>query len=208
MKTTEFITLYEPCSDGQEFAEKYETMSEVWVACERPAWLFWILEKHKPLEKEQSVRLAIAFAESSLGNLKLDDDRPALAIQSAKDWLENSCDETVYAARSAAESARSAARYAAWYAARSVAESAWYAARSAAESAWYAARYGAESAWYAARSVAESAWYAARSAAESARSGAESAAESARSGAESAARYAAWSAQANEIRSLIKNPFI
>ena len=109
MKTTEFIALYKPCLDGQEFAEKYETMSEVWVACERADWLFWILEKHKPLEKEQSVRLAIAFAESSLANWKLDDDRPALAIQAAKDWLENPCVETVYAAQSAWSAALSAA---------------------------------------------------------------------------------------------------
>src|SRR6478735_1738940 len=110
MKTSEFIKKYNPCSDGIKFAEKFETMSEVWEACERPDWLFWILENHAPLEKEQSVRLSITFAESCISNWNLDDDRPALAIQAAKNWLENPSEEN----QSAAWSVWSAARSAAW----------------------------------------------------------------------------------------------
>lgn len=114
MKTTEFIKKYAPCLDGAEFAGQFETMSEVWENCQRPEWLFWILEKHAPLEKAQSVTLAIAFAESALEHWTSDDQRPRQAIDAARAWLDNPCDVTTDAAESAAESAaRSAARSAA-----------------------------------------------------------------------------------------------
>ena len=101
MKTTEFIKLYNPCHHGRDYALTFETMSEVWQNCERPDWLFWILEKHKPLEKEQSVRLAIAFAETLTPFAAPGDERLAQAIQAAKNWLENPCEETQRAAGAA-----------------------------------------------------------------------------------------------------------
>jgi hypothetical protein len=147
MKTTEFIQKYSPCNEGAEFAQQFETMAEVWAACKRPNWLFWILEKHAPLEKPQSVRLAIHFAEAAIGNWKDDaDQRPALAIQAARTWLENPTEENQAAAEAAADaawSARAAAR-AAWSAALAAAEEA------AEEAALAAGRAAEEAAWAAA----------------------------------------------------------
>jgi len=131
MNTIEFCSKYSPnemCVEGREFALSHETMSQVWDACEKPAWLFWMLEKCKPLEKEQSVRLSIAFAEKCLVNIPEGENRPKIAIEAARAWIENPCEET----RSAASAAESAAESAAWSAAWSAAMSAAAAAMSAA----------------------------------------------------------------------------
>jgi hypothetical protein len=207
MKTTEFIQKYKPCNEGAEFARQFETMAEVWRSCKRPDWLFWILEKHAPLEKPQSVNLAIHFAEAAIGNWENKaDQRPALAIQAAKTWLENPTEENQAAARSAAKAAWAAA-WAADAAARAAAKSAvraadaaWAAAEEAAEEvAWEAGR-AAEEAWEAAWAAA---WVAAEEAAEAAGMAAEEAAEAA---AEEAAE-AACAAACDTIRQFIPNPF-
>jgi hypothetical protein len=157
MKTTEFIQKYSPCDEGAEFAQQFETMAEVWEACKRPGWLFWILEKHAPLEKRQSVRLAIHFAEAAIGNWKdKADQRPALAIQAAKTWLENPTEENQAAAKAAAD-AVDAAMAEAW-AADAAAWAAVWAANAAAEAAWAAALAAAEEA------AEEAAWAAGRAA--------------------------------------------
>ena len=130
MNTTEFCNKYSPnemCEEGREFALSHETMSQVWDACEEPEWLFWMLEKCKPLEKEQSVRLSIAFAEKCLVNIPKGENRPKLAIEAARAWIENPCEET--------RSAASAAASAAWSAAWSAESAAWSTARSAASAA-------------------------------------------------------------------------
>jgi hypothetical protein len=111
MKTVEFCNKYNPCQSGREFALQFQTMSEVWQACQRPDWLFWILEKHAPLEKEQSVKLAIAFAEAALSYWTNPDDlRPSQAIEAARKWLNDPSEENL----SAAEAARAAAEATAW----------------------------------------------------------------------------------------------
>jgi hypothetical protein len=143
MKTTEFIQKYKPCCEGAKFAQQFETMAEVWRSCKRPDWLFWILEKHAPLEKSQSVRLAIHFAEAAIGNWKdKADQRPALAIQAAKTWLDDPTEENQAAAKAAAaavEAAWEAAWAAAWVAAEEAAEAAGMAAWAAAEAVCEAA---------------------------------------------------------------------
>jgi hypothetical protein len=155
MKTTEFIQKYDPCNEGAEFARQFETMAEVWRSCKRPNWLFWILEKHAPLETSQSVRLAIHFAKAAIGNWKdKADQRPALAIQAAKTWLKNPTEENQVAAEVAAEEAVMAAAKAADAAARAAARAAWAAARSAADAA---ARAAARAAWSAAEAAEEAA---------------------------------------------------
>ena len=120
MKTTEFIQKYDPCNEGAEFARQFETMAEVWRSCKRPVWLFWILEKHAPLKKNQSVNLAIHFAEAAIGNWKNESDqRPALAIQAARTWLSNPTEENQAAARAAWTAAVAACAACAAWAARS-----------------------------------------------------------------------------------------
>lgn len=97
--------------------------------------------------KRDSVALAIYAAELCLKNYEdayPEDKRPRQAIEAAKAWLDNPCEETESAAWSAAESAAwSAARSAAWSAASAAWSAAW-SARSAAESA---ARSAASAAW-------------------------------------------------------------
>ncbi len=151
MKPLEFCQLYKPCSEGRDFAMAHETMSEVWDNCKRPDWLFWILQQHKPLEKEQSVRLAIAFAETCLHHVIESEPRPKAAIDAAKAWLEDPTEENcaaAYAAADAAADAADAAAYAAAYAAADAAYAAAYAAadaaRAAADAAAYAAAYAAQ----------------------------------------------------------------
>ena len=162
MKTIEFCSKFtsdEMCRAGRDFALSHETMSQVWDACENPSWLFWMLEKCNPLEKEQSVRLSIAFAEMCLVNVPEGEDRPQLAIEAAKTWLDNPCGETQSAAQSAAQSAESA-QSAAWAAAQSAQSAAWAAAQSA-ESAQSAAQ---SAAWAAAWAAQAAAWAAVRAA--------------------------------------------
>jgi len=107
MTTIEFCNKYTPCKGGREFALNHKTMSEVWNNCRRVDWLFWILEKHKPLEKTQAVTLAIAFAEMSLKYVPEGENRPRLAIDTAKAWLENPNEEN-RAADAAADAAAAA----------------------------------------------------------------------------------------------------
>jgi hypothetical protein len=179
MKTVEFCNKYNPCQSGREFALQFQTMSEVWQACQRPDWLFWILEKHAPLEKEQSVKLAIAFAEAALSYWTNPDDlRPSQAIEAARKWLNDPSEENLSAAEAAA---------------RAAAEATAEAARIAAEAAAWAARVAAEAARVAARVAAEAAAEAA------ARAAAEATAE--------AARIAAEAAACDEFRRVVPNPF-
>lgn len=109
MTPTEFCDKYGACSSGRNYALTFETMAQVWDACERPDWLFWILEKHAPLEKEQSVRLAVAFAETVIHLVAEGENRPGAAIEAAKAWLANPTEENRAAARAAADAARAAA---------------------------------------------------------------------------------------------------
>ena len=141
MKTADFCEKYKPCRNGKAFALQYETMSEVWDKCTRPDWLFYILEKHAPLEKEQSVRLAIAFAETCLGKVKEGEDRPRLAIEAAKAWLENPTEEN----RAAAYAADYAA-YAAYASDAAAASADAAAADYAAYAAYAAAAYASDAA--------------------------------------------------------------
>ena len=166
MKTTEFIQKYNPCNEGAEFARQFETMAKVWRSCNRPDWLFWILEKHAPLKKNQSVRLAIHFAEVSLANWKNESDqRPALAIQAAKTWLDDPTEENQAAAKAAAwavmateEAAWAVAEEAAGAAARSAAWSAAWSAEAAARAAARAAAKAAEAAAWAVWAAKEAVW--------------------------------------------------
>ena len=85
-------------------------------------------------EKKNSVSMAIYSAKLCLNNFEKlypDDKRPRQAIEAAKAWLNNPCEETESAAESAWSAARSAARSAAW-SAWSAWSAAWSAARSAA----------------------------------------------------------------------------
>ena len=53
MSPAKFFSLVcRPCSAGHDFAIRYATMFEVWNACPRIDWLFWIVYYHRPLSLE------------------------------------------------------------------------------------------------------------------------------------------------------------
>lgn len=138
MKPETFCSTYGACSEGREFALQYQTMSEVWENCQNPSWLFWILKKHKPLEKEQSIRLAIAFAETVIHLVPESEPRPKAAIDAAKAYLKNPTEENRIAAYAAADAADDYAAYAAYAAYTYAADAADAAAYAAARAAAYA----------------------------------------------------------------------
>ena len=184
------------CKEGYKWANG-KTLKQAWETCQHEDWMMWLYKYASP-KKDVCVRIAVHAAESCIANWVNkypDDNRPQLAIQSAKDWLENPSVASAESAASAASAARSA-KSSAWSAESTalavLAASVASAARSAKSSA--SAALAAESAAWSA------AWSAARSA-ELAASAAWSAAWSAAS-AESAAS-AAWSEQADYIRTFI-----
>lgn len=152
--TAEFLADKEPCPDVRDFILQFKTMSEVWEACERPDWMFWLLRRSIPLTQGQAVRLAIAFAENCLGFVPEGEDRPHKAIEAAKKWLKEPTEENRIAAGDAADAAYAAAGAAAGAAADAAgaaadaayADEAAYSAADAARSASaaaYAAAYAA-----------------------------------------------------------------
>ena len=74
--------------------------------------MFWILKKHRPLNKAQSVAIAIECAKLALPEWTAkypNDYRPRMAIDAAKNWLANPTKENASAADSAAASAAASA---------------------------------------------------------------------------------------------------
>lgn len=148
-KDEKLLRSWKPCRDGLEWGLKQKSLYEVYRKCNRSDWLLWLIEKTSPLKKEQSVRIAIVCAERVLKHAKGPEAKRA--IEAAKAWLENPCEETRAAAGAAAEAAWAAgAAVAAWAAA----EATW--AAGAAGAAWAAAR-AARAAW-AAEAAAERKW--------------------------------------------------
>jgi len=195
MSPVEFCNATKACEDGVKFAEKYETMAEVWNECPRADWLLWILKAIKAPTDERTYRLfAIWCARNTplldgrkTGDL-LTDPRSLAALEVAERFANGA------ATKQELEDAWSDAELAAWSAAEAAASSAaWATASSTASSA---ARLAARAAAGAAASSA--AWSAASSAARLA----------AWSAAWAAAGAAARKAQADEMRRLIKNPFM
>ena len=200
-KLEAILKRHSACNKGYEWV-KGKTLKKAWETCQRGDWMMWLYKYASP-KKDICVRIAIYAAESCIVNWTNkypDDNRPQLAIQAAKEWLDNPSAASAEWSAESAESAESAA----WSVARSAARSAASAALSAAWSAESAA-WSAE--WSAARSAAWSAeWSAARSAEWSAESAASAELAELAALAESA-ELTAWSAaraeQADYIRTLI-----
>jgi len=108
---------------------------------EQPAYAGWLVRHLIAGDKPIAVRLAVFSARMCLDNYTGDKTPLIMAIEAAEAVLENDCEETRIAARSAAESARSAADIAAW----SASSAAWSAESAAASAAWSALRQEGES---------------------------------------------------------------
>jgi len=72
------------CSDGAAFAREHQTMQEVWTACENPQWMFWILERTKPLDGITQRRLACAFVRQPEVWKLLTDEQSRNAVEVAE----------------------------------------------------------------------------------------------------------------------------
>jgi hypothetical protein len=173
----DYCDKHNACSDGRDFALKYDTMADVWDNCPRPDWLMWIMEREQITLDDKKARLFACWCaeHTPIGDGRttwdlLTDERSRNAVRVAlrfardeanQDELVAAGDAAASAAWDAAWDVARAARYAAWYAARA----AWYAARAArdaARAARDAARAAWDAAWDVARDAAGAAWDAAR----------------------------------------------
>jgi hypothetical protein len=179
MTTTEYLSLHPcACAEGAAFARQYQTMAEVWDACERPDWLLWVAERlpETPQRDRALRRIACRAVRETPGVWDLlTDARSRRAVEVAEAYVEG---------KASAEDLRAAAD-AAWAATRA-AEAA-YAAWAARAAAYAATRAAAATA------VACAAAYAA--------------ADAAADAAAAAAYAAARKVQAAIVRAEIPNPF-
>ena len=141
------------CEEARTWA-KGKDLHEVWTSCDRADWLLWLAgrmadEPGWPTRK-QIVLAACACAETALRYVKPGEDRPRIAIETARAWVRGEASiEDVRLARKNAYAA--AAAYAAYAAAYAAAAYAAYAAAAAYDAAAaYAAAYAADAAYAAA----------------------------------------------------------
>ena len=136
------------CPKPVEWAHGFDSLQAAWDACERADWMLWYLVHRYPATCGP-VRLAMcACAETALQYVPKGEDRPRIAIETARRYVRGlATDAELVAARDAAwVAAGDAARAAAWAAARDDAgDAAWAAAQAAArdaagDAAWAAAR--------------------------------------------------------------------
>jgi hypothetical protein len=137
----EFCSVTSACKDGREFAEKYNTMAEVWDACPRADWLLWILKAIDAPENEKNERLFAVWCarntpmrDGRTTSALLTDPRSVAALEVAERFAHGnaSADELAAAGTAAWSAAGASARDAAWDSAWAAA---WSAARAAAEAA-------------------------------------------------------------------------
>ena len=171
MNTTQFQKLLRDlraCSDARAWA-KGKDLHEAWTTCERADWLLWLASQmaDKPgwPTRKEIVLAACACAETALKYVKPGEDRPRIAIETARAWVRGEASiedvrlarENAYAAYAAAGAAAYAAAAAAYaYAAAYAADAAdaYAAAADAAAAYAYAAAADAAAYAYAARRAA------------------------------------------------------
>lgn len=190
----EFLANKSPCREGLDFAIQFDTMADVWDACEQPGWMFWIIRRTTPLTKKQSVQMSVAFSEPRLDCVPEGEDRPRNAIEAANKWLKDPTEENRIAASVAVKAAYCAARAAADF---SYAEAAAYAAAGAATAANNVS----------ASDSAAAAYYASTAAVSAAAHAAFDAADTNPTAASDAAADAARRKHCEIIREIVANPF-
>jgi len=161
--------------------ERHPDLATAWAACHRGDWMLWLAGRVAgPPGDARRVPLVLAAcdcAELALVHVPAGEDRPQIAVATARRWArgEATLDEVrtaadaadAYAAAYAAVDAAYYAAYAAAYAAADAAADAAYAAAYAADAYAYAAAYAADAAYaayaaaYAAADAAADAAYAA-----------------------------------------------
>jgi len=106
------------CKEARKFAEM-KTLTEAWSTCERGDWLLWIAARmvgqHGWPTHQQIVLAACTCAETALQYVSKGEDRPRIAIETARRWAigEATLDE-VRADAAAAYAAYADSTYAAY----------------------------------------------------------------------------------------------
>jgi hypothetical protein len=146
------------CVEAKEWAKQFDDWQILWDKCERGDWMLWLCGKYtldgESEARKKLVAAACDCAELALKYAKEGEERPRVAIETARKWIKGeatiaevrSAAESAYAADAAdaaADAAVSASAYAAHatYAAADAAASAYaaYAAYAAADAAAYVA---------------------------------------------------------------------
>jgi hypothetical protein len=204
MKSQEFMQLLDSlcaCSEAKEWAQG-KSFDVVWTTCKRGDWLLWLCGKMANKKgwptRKQLVLAACSCAETALKYVKEGEDRPRIAIETARNWARGKA--TLKQVTAAANAAYAAANDAAYNAANAAANAAYYVAANAAYAAANAAAYAAANAANAAPNAAYYATHVAANAAYVAAAAAANAAADADVDAANAAAYAA----ANAARILVR----
>ena len=155
------------CSPAREWA-KGKDLAEIWTTCKRGDWLLWLVGRMVGREgwpdRTAIVLVACDCAELALPFVPQGEDRPRIAIETARKWVRGEATiEEVSQARAAAAADAAAAYAAAAYAAADAA-AAYAAAAYAAAAAAAAAAYAAAAAAAAAADADAAAAYAAAAA--------------------------------------------
>ena len=148
------------CESARSWA-KGKSLAEIWMQCDRTDWLLWLVGRMSGKsgwpDRKEIVLVACDCAELALLYVKPGEDRPRIAIETARAWVrgEATIESVREARRATIESVREARRAAAYaaaaaaYAAAAAADAAdaadadAYAAAAAAAAAAYAAAYAA-----------------------------------------------------------------
>ena len=133
MTKQEFLDL-NPCYESIQFMESvdYDPI-RAWNECHHGNWLIWFLRKTNRLNKDHSVKIAIACAEHVLFKFEEkypENNKPKQAIEAAKRWLTEPSYITVNEADKASFGACEAAVLSIDYSAKQAAHAASCAARS------------------------------------------------------------------------------
>ena len=121
MKSQEFMQLLDSlcaCSKAKEWAQG-KSFHVVWTTCKRGDWLLWLCGKMADKKgwptRKQLVLAACSCAETALKYVKEGEDRPRIAIETARKWARGKATlQQVTAAAAAADAAYAdAATYAA-----------------------------------------------------------------------------------------------
>lgn len=135
------------CSEGVEFARRFDTYQEAWNACQRGDFMLWLAGKLSGEigsdARKQLVLAACACARLALPFVKKGENSPRLAIETAEAYVRG--EATLEAVRSAYSSAYA---YAYTYAAASASACA-YASAHAAAYVCASASYAADASHYA-----------------------------------------------------------
>ena len=195
-EVTEFCEKHKACTEGRKFAVQFQTLAEVWSACNRPDWMLWMLRN-----------AGIEVPDSTLRKFACRCVRETPLLDGRKVW-------DLLADKRSRRAVEVAELHADGKASHEELEAAFADAATAAYAAYAADAYAADAAYAAARArAARSAAYAARAAAADA---ADAAAAYAAYAADAYAARAAYAADADAaarafqddlMRSMIPNPF-